>query len=224
MPETDLVKLEILSEFLPRVVDEAFSKLPTELLNAPEDELYPNPNLRHIGIRRNLWRGIKKAQETPGFQLTTKDIVGSYMLPGTFTDKIKIDEVFTAWLAHPPLEEMEFLDAALEIGQKKLIDILKMDINKIQRDKSGQPMYDTDGKLIRATDFKAAKLIVDVFTLLDKRKHGEYTQKILQKGQVEHTHEKKDAKEIINVPSLEEIDAKIALLEGNERKTGTDSG
>lgn len=220
--ETSLVNLDVFAESLPPTLAKAFKSLSPTLAEKPPEELVPDPDIRLVGIRQNLWREVKTAQQDPTYKVILKNILGSFMSPAAFYTRLESDESFVAWLANPPLDERAFLDAALEIGQMKLLEILKLPITKLQTDKHGTPIADEEGEWIRRVDIQAAKLIHSTFITLDKRKHGEYTQKILQKGQVEHTHEKIEEREVKEVPSLADINARIAELEGDGAKQLTD--
>ena len=218
MDSTDLVNIEAFAALLPAPLQNAFSKISPGLMEQSSEELVPEPNIRWVGVRQNLWKSIRTAQLDPSITLQVKDIVGSFLTPQKLHTLLRNNEFFVAWLFHPPLDERAFLDAALELGHGKLLEILKIPVYKFQRDRHGGFLCDESGEPLKEPDMKSAKLIVDVFTILDKRKHGEYTQRILQKGQVEHTHEKVDDKEIKEVPSLADINARIAQLEGDDTK------
>jgi len=219
---TSLVNIEACAEVLPPALAKALTNISPIFLEKSPEEIIPEPNIRWVGVRQNLWKNIAKAQSEPGHKIKVADILGKFLSHERFNELLRTNEAFVAWLANPPLDERAFLDAALEIGHLKLLEILKIPVYKVQHDRSGAFLMDENGEPIKAPDMKSAKLIVDVFTILDKRKHGEYTQKILQKGQVEHMHGKVDDKEEKEVPSMADIDARIAQLEGDDTKQLTD--
>jgi hypothetical protein len=204
-------------EDVPDYIQKAIVDLHPEVLSTPADELVPEPSVYLLGIRQNFWKLIRLKKRDPSLQITTESITGNFMTRGAFVSKIKNEPSFLAWLLQPPMEEAEFLDALTELGRRQMLKILTFPLWKIERDKYNEILLDkSTGEPIKKPDISAAKIVAAAFEMLDKRKHGEYTQKILQKGEIAHHHIKDEEKSPPH--TLEDINREIARLEHDAKR------
>lgn len=126
-------------------------------------------------------------------------VYGGLVTVGTFYNSYLPRPEFVAWLLCRPTAYETALEEALEFGVTRLREVLELPIL-------------VNGKV----DVKTAAVVLKAYQMVEMRLKGGYVQKIEQKS-MNLTGSMKDVKDIQQLKSMEEIQARFKALDARER-------
>lgn len=182
---------EIKKMFFPDM-QKAILGVPYKMWAKDPDKLYEELSTIDLQLKFRFWDHVKDYGDD-GTRVSARKLASGICSFSTFMTKMDSPR-FTVWLLQQPPAYEATLDAMHSMYEKRLFEIAELSIKNKKNE----------------VNVQVANLLIKVYTMLDKRKHGEYTQKILQKTQ--HIPGP-DAKDFSQLDSPEDIQERIKLLE-----------
>jgi len=189
-------------EIAPVRLASLIGRVDRDLLFMPIDELerQVKPDAFTNRVRLGFWREYERAQAF-GVRMVLENIAVTIGATSAHVWACVEDTSRRLpWILQPPASYESFLDEALEKGLSRLRALIDAEIGHADP---------TSGRLV-ITDHKGAELMLKAVAFLDMRKHGGIVQK-----SINVTHDTGQMKKWANQDRLEEINKRIAEIEGS---------
>jgi len=196
-------------EIAPVRLASLIGRVDRDLLFMPIDELerQVKPDAFTNRVRLGFWREYERAQAF-GVRMVLENIAVTIGATSAHVWACVEDTSRRLpWILQPPASYENFLSESLERGLSRLRTIIDAEIGH---------QDPTSGKLV-ITDHKAAELILKAVVFIDMRVSGGIVQK-----SINVTHDTSQMKKWANKDRLEELNKKIAEIEGAGISLNTD--
>lgn len=173
-----VTKLQNCQEFLAQV-----RALPPHLIGCPEKELRkgfrPDDMLERLKI--SFWDEFRLSQNQKRPMMMQNVLNGLCSKP-YFYEKVVKDKLKLAWLITPPPEEILVQKQLIQIGLKRLQEVLELPVIEVTyRDLKGKQSNSPRFKTIRKVNVPLIKEIRGIVEMLQNRVYGS----VIQKQQIE---------------------------------------
>lgn len=214
------------------------SKSISELMSLSEEQLkaHVKPNLTLNRLRTSFWHEYERSHKAHGRYIQGHANIGLYrMCLGIctvqyFMDKIAKNDYYLAWIIRPPLNYDMAMQEALEYGLSRLREVLDFPLYKPKYNKDGIPITNSvTEQPVLEPDEKIANIVLKTVAFLDLRVKGSIPKQINQNirsqnqnmninTQVPNEYIPAASRPVdIATLSIEDIDKKIAQIEGETR-------
>ena len=160
------------------------------------------PSLEMRQLKTQFWEIVRDSEERITRSILLEEICFGIMIEDQLLRYLE-DERFVCWLLAPPVRAETVILEMLSYGMDKLREILDLPIEKT--------VFHKDGSRSSELNMEVMRLKLSAISMLDKRKHGEYTKRIEEKSM--HIRVNQSSNNIREPKDIKELDAKIKELE-----------